>query len=96
MVGENKKVFSVPRDLLAKCSAEFEFMCIGGNPEIKLPDVDPFTFGTFLVWLHSWLPNGIVDENVEKTVDLAIFAEKYEVLCCYFSVCMCLRRLGGS
>ena len=79
VVGERKKVFTVPVDLLSKCSSEFEFMCIREKPEIELPDVNPATFGSFLVWLHSWLPNGIVDDNAEKTVDLAIFAEKYEI-----------------
>lgn len=53
--------------------------CIEQEFELSLPDVEPSTFGSFLVWLHSWLPYGIVDENVEETVDLAIFAEKYEV-----------------
>jgi hypothetical protein len=53
---------------------------MGEDFGIKLPDADPSTFVSFLVWLHSWLPNGIVDEIVEKTVDLAIFAERYECL----------------
>lgn len=79
VVGETEKAFSVPRDLFSKCSHQFKFMCFGDVVEVELLGVDPATFGSFLVWLHSWLPNGIVDETAEKTVDLAIFAEKYEV-----------------
>jgi hypothetical protein len=55
--------------------------------KIVLPDVEPSTFGSVIVWLHSWYPSGIIDEDIETTVDLAIFAEKYAVATLLAHVC---------
>jgi len=84
LVGEDKKEFQIPRDLLAKCSPVFNTMCNSSFKEsiegvIELPEVTPLTFGSFMVWLHSCPPAIPEDDHVWVVINLAIFADTYQI-----------------
>jgi BTB/POZ domain len=82
--GEEKKEFQVPRDLLSKSSPVFNAMCNSAFKEsiegvIELPEVNPSTFGNFMVWLHSCPPAFTENDHLQTILDLAIFADTYQV-----------------
>jgi len=84
LVGESKKEFQVPKDLLTKCSSVFHAMC---NPPFKesidgvieLPEINPSIFGGFMIWLHSCPPAIPEDDDDQAIIDLAIFADTYQI-----------------
>ena len=84
LVGEEKKEFQVPRDLLAKSSPVFDAMCNSSFKEsiegvIELPEVDPSTFGNFMLWLHSCPPAVTENDRLYAILDLAFFSDTYQV-----------------
>lgn len=84
LVGEEEQDFEVPRDLLANCSPVFDTLCNSAFKEsiegvIRLPEVPPLTFGSFLIWLHSCPPAVPEDDHAQLIIDLAIFSEMYQV-----------------
>jgi hypothetical protein len=84
LVGESKKDFQVPKDLLAKCSPVFNAMCNSSFKEsiegvIELPEDDPLTFANFMVWLHTCPPAKVMESDMHAIIDLAVFADAYQV-----------------
>jgi len=86
LVGESRKEFLVPRDLLAKCSPVFNAMCNSSFKEsiegvIELPEATPSTFGNFMIWLHSCPSAAAITENdrLQTIIELAFFADTYQV-----------------
>ncbi|KAN0083115.1 hypothetical protein V8E54_002203 [Elaphomyces granulatus] len=84
LVGEEKREFQVPRDLLAGCSPVFNAMCNSAFKEsvegvIELPEGNPLTVGSFMLWLHSCPPAIAENEHYQVIINLAIFAETYQI-----------------
>jgi BTB/POZ domain-containing protein len=84
LVGESKKDFQVPKDLLAKCSPVFNAMCNSSFKEsiegvIELPEDNPLTFANFMVWLHTCPPAKVMENDMHPIIDLAVFADAYQV-----------------
>jgi hypothetical protein len=84
LVGLNEEPFKVPQGLLIQCSLFFKKACSlpfkeAAERVIKLPDDKPSIFKAFFVWLHAYETRIKPDSDVESLIDLAIFAEKYDI-----------------
>lgn len=85
IVGSAQSSFKVPQDLLIQISSFFEKACKSRFREsaertIRLPEEKESVFGHFYVWLHGPGPRILPDYDIETFIDLAIFAEKYQIL----------------
>lgn len=47
---------------------------------IKLPEVEVTVFEDFMLWLHSYIPSQTIQKDFPAVLDLAIFAEMYQIL----------------
>lgn len=85
IVGSAQISFKVPQDLLIHISSFFEKACKSRFREsaertIRLPEEKESVFGHFYVWLHGPGPRILPDYDIKTFIDLAIFAEKYQIL----------------
>lgn len=47
---------------------------------IKLPEVEVTAFEDFMLWLHSYIPSQTIQKKFPAVLDLAIFADIYQIL----------------
>lgn len=47
---------------------------------IKLPEVEVTTFEDFMLWLHCYIPSQTIQKTFSAVLDLAIFADIYQIL----------------
>jgi len=77
LLGPTQKSFRVPQGLLIQRSSVFEKI-ESTEQIIRLPEEDTTTFEHFFIWLHALEPCLSI-KSIDAIVDLAIFAEKYQV-----------------
>lgn len=58
------------------CNSSFKESVDG----IKLDKIEVKTFEDFMLWLHSYIPSTAIEKEFPAVVELAIFADYYQIL----------------